>query len=120
MTAGNYPIDYDKYISFAGIVDLLKQFTPVINPADAEHPITFLGIATMLLPGSTATRDEFLENLSLLTGYEKADLDAIDAHLFPVFSFNNYRNILTWRRVIDCAEDLRKLGSSAGTGKRIY
>ncbi|MBC7391097.1 MAG: hypothetical protein H7329_17965, partial [Opitutaceae bacterium] len=109
-TTGQTAIDYDKYIAFAGFVDLSKQLTPVPNPADAEHPISFLSVASMLLPVNAAIRDQFIGAFSLLTGYEKNDVDDIDAHLFPVFDLNNYTDVKTWRRIMDCAESLRKLG----------
>ena len=110
--AGQTAIDYAKYAAFAGMIDLSKQLAPVPNPADAEHPITFFTIAEMLLPASGATRLQFLEAFSLLTGYNKEDVDAIDAHLFPVFNLSNYRDAKTWKSISDCAEYLRKLGST--------
>jgi hypothetical protein len=33
-------------------------------------------------------------------------------HLFPVFDLNNYKDAKAWKAVIDCAEHLRKLGST--------
>lgn len=110
--AGQTAIDYAKYAAFAEMIDLSKQLTPVPNPADAEHPITFLTIAEMLLPGSGTTRLQFLDAFSLLTGYNKEDVDAIDARLFPVFNLINYSNVKTWQAISDCAEHLRKLGST--------
>ncbi len=109
--AGQVSIGYTSYIAFAEMIDLLKQLTPVPNPADIEHPISFFTIAGMLLPASGATRSQFIETFSLLTGYDKEDVDAIDAHLFPVFSLNNYKDASAWKAVSDCAEHLRKLGS---------
>jgi hypothetical protein len=90
--AGQTAIDYAKYAVFAEMIDLLKQLTPVPNPADADHPITFHTIAEMLLPASGVTRLQFLEAFSLLTGYNKEDVDAIDAHLFPVFDLSKPRS----------------------------
>lgn len=110
--AGQLAIDYASYIAFAEMVDLSKQLTPVPNPADIERPISFFTIAAMLLPASGATRSQFIEAFSLLTGYAKEDVDAIDAHLFPVFNLNNYRDAKAWKAVTDCAEHLRKLGST--------
>ena len=40
--AGQAAINYAGYIAFAEMIDLLKQLTPVPNPADIEHPISFL------------------------------------------------------------------------------
>jgi hypothetical protein len=115
---GQTAIDYAKYAAFVGMIDLSKQLTPVPNPADAEHPITFLTIVEMLLPASGATRLQFLEAFSLLTGYNKEDVDAIDAHLLPVFNLSNYRDVKTWKSISDCAEHLRKLGSTVTQVKK--
>lgn len=115
--AGQTAIDYNKYAVFAEMIDLSKQLTPVPNPADAEHPITFLSIAEMLLPASAATRLQFLEAFSLLTGYNKEDVDAVDAHLFPVFDLSKYRDVKTWKSISGCAEHLRRLGSTVAQVK---
>lgn len=109
---GQTAIDYAKYAAFAEMINLAKQLTPVPNPADAEHPITFLTIAEMLLPASGTMRNQFIEAFSLLTGYIKEDVDTVDAHLFPVFDLSNYRDAKTWKSISDCAEHLRKLGSN--------
>ena len=110
--AGQTAIAYSTYVAFTQVVDLLKQLAPVANPADIEHPVSFFTIGAMLLPGSGATRNPFIEAFSLLTGYSREDVDAIDAHLFPAFSLNNYRDPRTWKAVSDGAEFLRKLGST--------
>jgi hypothetical protein len=110
--AGQTAIAYSTYVAFTETVHLLKQLAPVPNPADIEHPVSFFTIGTMLLPGSGATRNQFIEAFSLLTGYAKEDVDAIDAHLFPAFSLNDYRDPRTWKAVSDGAELLRKLGST--------
>lgn len=110
--AGQVAINYASYIAFVEMIDLLKQLTPVPNPADIEHPISFFTIGAMLLPASGATRNQFIEQFSLLTGYAKEDVDAIDAHLFPVFDLNNYKDAKAWKAVSDGAEHLRKLGST--------
>ena len=115
--AGQTTIDYAKYTAFAEMIDLSKQLTPVPNPADAEHLITFLTIAEMLLPASGATRLQFLEAFSLLTGYNKEDVDTVDAHLFPVFNLSNYTDANTWKSISDCAEHLRKLGTTVAQVK---
>ncbi|TAK64589.1 MAG: hypothetical protein EPO24_03185, partial [Bacteroidetes bacterium] len=114
---GQTAIDYAKYAAFVGIIDLSKQLTPVPNPADVEHPITFFTIAEMLLPGSSATRTPFIEAVSLLTGFNKEDVDAIDAHLLPVippssWDSSHYKDVNMWKSIRDCAEHLRKLGST--------
>jgi hypothetical protein len=108
---GQSAADYTKYTAFAEMLSMAKQLTPVANPADAENPITFFQIAEMLLPGSTAARADFIEKFSLLTGWSKEDVDAVDAYLFPgIDNINRYRDIETWESVEKCVEHLRKLG----------
>ncbi len=104
-------IDYQKYIDFAVINDLAKQNPPVINPADAESPISFLSVSNLFLPGSTATKAQIMETIALLTGYDATDIDAIDTYLFPVFDLANYRNVNNLNQLFTCAEYLRKLDS---------
>ena len=106
--AGQTAADISSYGDFKSLLDLAKLLTPVPNPADAEKPVSFYTVAELLL--SATTRNLWIEAHSLLTGYDKADVDAIDAHLFPVFSLNNYRDPKTWESVDKCARHLRKLG----------
>ena len=109
---GQVAINYTNYIALAEMIALLKQLTPVPNPADIEQPITSFTIADMLLPASGVTRNQFIEAFSLLTGYDKIDIDSIDAHLFPVFNINNYSSAKTWKAIMACAEHLRRLGTT--------
>jgi hypothetical protein len=109
---GQTAITYAEYIAFAAIVDLLKQLPPVPNPADVEHPVGFLAIAEKLVLGPPGlTRSQLVEAFSLLTGYSRDDIDAIDAHLYPVFDLLGYRTASRWQAVSACAELLRKLGA---------
>ncbi|HMH46001.1 MAG TPA: neuraminidase-like domain-containing protein, partial [Pyrinomonadaceae bacterium] len=110
--AGQTNASFSLYQSFVGMVQLSRQLTPVPNPADAEHPITFFQLAEMLLPASTSTRAEWLSAFSMLTGYAADDVDAIDAHLFVAFDLTKYRLLETWEAMASCTEDLRKLGST--------
>jgi hypothetical protein len=115
--AGQNPIDYSIYAAFSEMLLIAKQLTPVPHPADAENPLTFYKAIEMLLPGSLATRAEWIDTFSLLTGYDKEDVDAIDDHLFPVFSLNNYLDANTWKAVEKCIEHLRKLASTVAQVK---
>jgi hypothetical protein len=106
--AGQAVIALSTYADFKNILDIAKQLTPVLDPADAEKPITFYTLAGMLL--AATLRSAWIEAYSLLTGYDKTDVDAIDAHLFAVFSLNNYRNPKTWESIDKCARHLRTFG----------
>ncbi len=108
--AGHTPVDISDWLEFLKIISLAKRFTPVTNPLDAEQPVSFYSIADMILSGA-AGKDEFLYRLALLTGHEKGDLDAIDAHLFPAFDAGNYKDTGNWERLLECAEFTRKLGA---------
>lgn len=115
--AGQTPVDYQKYSAFMELMTIARQLTPVPNPADVENPVSFRWVATALTPGSPVQRGEFIEKFSLLNGFEKDLADAVDAHLFPVFSLAHYRNPAAWRSVSRCIEHLRKLGGSVAQVK---
>ncbi len=110
--AGQNPISYDSFVAFVQMDAIATNLSPVINPADADNPITFQMVIEMLLPGSTATRDQFIQAFCTLTGYDQDTMDDLDAYLFPVFSLNNYTNVSTWNTVQACMNDLRLLGST--------
>ncbi|MEI7724329.1 MAG: neuraminidase-like domain-containing protein [Bacteroidota bacterium] len=110
---GQTAVDFYKYLKFTKIAAYTKQFAAVANPSDPENPVTLFAIANMILltPG-TAKRDDFLNALALLTGYEKTDLDAIDAYLFSVFNIANYNVAGNWDVLIECNDLVRKLGAT--------
>jgi 5-hydroxyisourate hydrolase-like protein (transthyretin family) len=107
---GQTAVDFAKYSAFCEIVIYSKQFTAVANPLDAEKPVSFFSAAELILSGAAGS-DEFLNTLTLLTGYEISDLDAIDTHLFAAFDLANYNDIKNWKRLLECAEFSRKLGA---------
>lgn len=109
--AGQTAIGFATYLEFSKIVSYSNQFTAVTNPMNAGQPISLFSIAEIVLHGVAANRDEFLTKLSLLTGYEKEDLDAIDAHLFAAFDIAHYKEIKNWKRLFECADIARKLGA---------
>lgn len=109
--SGHSQVGYETYIGLARLLALAEQLAPVVNPADASRPISFWSIMEMTLPGSIATRDQFLTGLALLTGYEKTSLDEIDAHFFPAFDITQYHSPATWERLLKSAEYARKLAS---------
>jgi len=110
--AGQSAIGFNEFISFCRMVSYAKQFTAVTNPIDAEKPISFFSVAELILQGVGANRNEFLNNLALLTGYEKDDLEAIDVHFFAAFDITKYKDPENWKRVIECANFVKKLGAS--------
>ncbi len=109
---GQAAIDIDTYIAFCKIASYSKELTDVTNPLDAENPISFLSVADYILLGAAADRDVFLNDLALLTGYEKEVLDAIDAHLFSVFDSGNYNDPENWKLLFECANFARKLDAT--------
>ncbi|MGV3764390.1 Tc toxin subunit A-related protein [Parapedobacter sp.] len=108
---GHTAADLAAYLSFVRAVGLGKTSTPVADPADAERSITFFDTMALSLRPAT-TKDELMRAIALLTGYEKDELAAIDAHLFAVFDRANYHHTHTWERLIECAELMRKLGAT--------
>jgi hypothetical protein len=107
---GQTAVTYTQWESFLQVMALSKQLTPVPNPADAEHPVTFFGILDILLLPAT-TRNEWLAALALLTGYDVALLDELDVHFgYAVPDLSAYRNPATWLAIQKCMEHLRILG----------
>lgn len=115
---GQAAVDFFRYLSFCRIIAYSKQFRAVTNPLDAGQPVSFLTIADSVVLGAAADRDEFLYRLGLLTGYEKGDLDDIDAHLFAVFDIAKYQDPDNWERIVDCADFVRTLGASVNQIKK--
>ena len=108
-------VDYDTFISFAAMFARSNNYSPVVNPADAENPLTFYSVMEMLLPGSASTRSRWIDSLALLTGYDKDNLDALDSYFnFSVLpdpaDLSAYRLSKTWTMVETAASYLRKLG----------
>ncbi|MGH7800541.1 MAG: neuraminidase-like domain-containing protein [Thermodesulfobacteriota bacterium] len=111
--AGQTAVAYNEYAAFAKMLSLANRLTPVPNPSDAQTPLSFYDLMEMLLPGSTTTRAQWIDSLSLLTGYDKDTIDAIDNHFgFSTPNLNDYRNVETWRTIENCAEYLRKMGAT--------
>jgi uncharacterized delta-60 repeat protein len=114
--SGQDRIDYSIYTAFAEMLAIGRQLTPLPNPADTENPITFYTLVEMLLDGDTS-RDEWIDAFSLLTGYEKQDVDDIDVYLFPVSSpsnwdVSNYNDVEIWKLIEKITGHLRKLGAT--------
>ncbi len=107
---GQTQVNYDRFVAFAEMVVRSKTLTPVPNPADVENPVSFYVLADLML-SSTVTRTDFIEKFTLLTGFEKADVDAMDAYLFsPItWSANIYNNPINWQKVETCLTHLRTL-----------
>jgi len=108
---GHTSADYEDYTELSRMLALNKTLTPVESPTDATQPVTFFSVLEMTLPSSTSTRDELLEKLALLTGYEQTSLDDIDAYFFSTFSLDNYRKPGTWETMLAAAEYLRLLAT---------
>jgi len=109
---GQTAISFSSYLSFIKAASLNIEYQPVIDPSDAENPITLFKVFEMLLPASTSSKDQLMRSLALLTSYEKEHLDAIDAHLFAAFDLANYRDMETWEHLLECAEYSRRLSAS--------
>lgn len=108
--SGQLAVDYGRYAAFIGIADLWQRLTPVPDPADAQQPVSFQTLATMLLPTSGVGRAAFLTAFALLTGQDRDAVDAVDAHLFPAFDLAAYRGPATWAAVVRGAGHLARLG----------
>jgi hypothetical protein len=107
---GQAAVAFATYLNFCRINAYQKELKPVVNPADAENPVTFFNIAAML--ETPSNRDAFLTAFSVLSGYEKTDLDDLDAYKFAAFDSTNYRNPENWKFLLECAEVIRTMGTS--------
>lgn len=115
--AAQTPVAYTTWENFAQLLSLLNTLTPVPNPGDAENPLTFFSLITMLQDGAT-TRQQWLDAFALLNGYDREVLD--DADLY--FGFSNpdltqYRLVSTWIKLATAMQDLRILGTNATIAK---
>ncbi|MCR6640170.1 MAG: hypothetical protein NVV82_14565 [Sporocytophaga sp.] len=64
----------------------------------------------VLIPSTT--QDEWMQALSLLTGYDKADLIAVDQYFFSVFNPDHYKTVSNLKRLLGSAESMRKLSAN--------
>ncbi|EPC01624.1 hypothetical protein L861_16530 [Litchfieldella anticariensis FP35 = DSM 16096] len=110
--SGHVEQAFTAYLDSVSALRLAQQLTPVADPADASNAVDFWSVLEMTLPGSTATREAFLERLALLSAYDLTLLDDLDAHFFPTFDFAKYHKPTTWARLLKSAELARKLASS--------
>jgi len=105
--------NFQSFLAFAKMLARAHSLAPVVNPADADSPVSFYSVADLLVSG-TATQDEFLEKWALLLGFEKSDVLAVDAHHFPAWNLANYNEVKNWEKLESCLAHLQKLGSSVG------
>lgn len=109
--AGQTAVSYATWETLVNVLALSQQFTPVPNPADAEHPIAFFSVVEMLLDAAT-TRGQWLDALSLLTGYDRQHLDELDQYFsYSAPNLSAYRNPATWIHIGTCMEHLRTMGA---------
>lgn len=109
---GQLSIDFSVYQSFLKVISYKNEYDAVVNPTDAENPITFFNTLEMLLASSSASKDDLMQSIGLLTATTKEDLEQVDAHLFAAFDKNNYRSMDTWERMLACVKYSRNLSAS--------
>ncbi|WP_444944305.1 neuraminidase-like domain-containing protein [Microbulbifer sp. ZKSA006] len=102
----------DDYLNIILALQLAEELPAVADPADAGNAISFWSVLAMTLPGSAASREDFLDRLALLSAHDLALLDALDTHFFPAFDLSEYRKPATWSRILESAELARQLSSS--------
>ncbi|GAL85663.1 hypothetical protein Aasi_1417 [Sporocytophaga myxococcoides] len=106
-------VPYQQYTEFIELLSLTKDLSPVLNPLDAENPISFFSVIELTLNNSSS-QDELMQSLGLLTGNEKSDLIAVDQYFFAAFSPDNYKSITNLKRLLQCAESMRTLSANIG------
>ena len=112
---GHDQVEYSKWEELVQGVSLMKTLTPVVNPADANTPVTFQSVMEMLTPESSIDENGWLDSASLLTGYDRDMFAQINTH----FSYTSsglaaYKNIAAWEEIGRCIEFQRKLGVTVG------
>ncbi len=110
---GQSTVSYQHYEEFISLLSLIKDLSPVQNPSDAENPISFFSTMELVLNASI-TQDEWMQALSLLTGYDKADLIAVDQYFFSAFNPDNYKAVSNLKRLLDSADSMRMLSANIG------
>lgn len=108
--------DFYSFLAFSKMLARARSFAPVVNPADADSPVSFYSVADLQVLGS-ATQDEFLEKWALLLGFEKSNALAVDAHLFPAWNLANYNAVANWEKLETCLAHLQKLGCTVADAK---
>lgn len=111
------PVSYTTWESFVQLLSLLNTLTPVPNPGDAENPLTFFSLISMLQDGAT-TRQQWLDAFALLNGYDRDVLDDADGYFgFSTPDLTQYRQVETWIKLGTAMQDLRILGTNATVAK---
>lgn len=115
---GQIAIAYSVWEDFCTFASLMQKLTPVPNPADAEQPVTFFSVMELLLPGAPTTPAQWIDALSLITGYDSTQVTDIDGHFgFSVPDLSAYTQAQVWTQVDDCIGQLRLLGTSVARVK---
>ncbi len=108
--AGHAAITQTDWEGLIRAVALFAVWPPTADPADSTADITLRDTLALLLPGAVPTRADWLDRLALLTGRDRAELDALDAHFgFSVPDLTAWRAPATWERFAAALADLRKL-----------
>ncbi len=108
---GQLAISIQDWQDLLAFVARLKHLTPVADPADATHPITFQRLMARLIPGVVTPTDKWLDLLSLLTGYDRSDLEALDDRFdYSTPDLSAYMKADTWSRMETCMIYQQKMG----------
>ncbi len=107
---GQNPVAYDTWESFILLMDLSKKYGPVENPADPTAPFTFRSVLDLLDPTVATANSDWFDALSVLTAYDRAQLEALDAHFgWSAPNLNSYTDPKVWMQMEQCMELLLKM-----------
>ncbi len=108
---GQTALAYSDWEALLAMLDRMRKLRPVADPADAEAPLSFSNLMEMLLPGAGSSREDWLDAMSLLSGYDRDLLDELDTYFgFALPDLDAYRLADTWHRIELCMEHLHSLG----------
>lgn len=115
---GQAEVAHPEWEDLTRMVAHFGTYSPVPDPADPEQPLTFSALLSNLLPGSATTRDEWLDSLSLMTGYDRETLEDLDDHFgWSAPNLDSWRSPATWETLLRCMEDLRVLGATVANAE---
>lgn len=103
---------FDKWLDLVAMIAVSKKYPPLPNPADPEDPYTFLSVIDLLIVGGT-TVAEWLDQLAVITGYDRQTLEDLDGHFnWSAGNLAGYYDPENWKKLEECMNYLRKMNIS--------
>ena len=102
-------MNLDDFLALSEMVRIAGEYPPLENPADPEYPFTVVNTLELLLDGTTTTA-EWLDQFSVITGYDRERVEDLDGYFgWSVPNLDDYRDPETWEKAARCLDYLRKM-----------